>query len=87
MEDGKLVFSGGRLRNGQDISDRNGYRERMDNLKWSLEHCGGVVRVVIAKAKDPSADVREIDKCWPKDWPMRIIRLNDDGEFRLERFD
>jgi hypothetical protein len=56
---------------------RPGNRERLENLIWARDHCAGEFRVVMAIAKDTSADPREIRDCFPKeDLYMRITYLN-----------
>jgi len=72
---------------GQNVSawaDRNGNRERLENLKWALDHCDGQFRVIITVAKDKNAIPREIVDLYPQvDWVMRITDLNENtGEFR-----
>lgn len=62
---------------------RPGNRERSANLIWARDHCAGVFRVVMARAKDTSAEPREIDDCFPKDdLFMRMTYLNEaTGQF------
>lgn len=64
--------------------DRPGNRERLRNLIWARDHCQGVFRVVMPRAKDTSVDPREIADCFPKDdLFMRITDLNEEtGHFR-----
>jgi hypothetical protein len=63
--------------------ERPGNRERLENLVWARDHCNGVFRVVITKAKDVNASPREIAHCHPQDkLIMQIKDLNDQtGEF------
>jgi hypothetical protein len=62
---------------------RPGNQERLRNLGWARDHCGGVFRVVMARAKDTTDDPREIADCFPKDSLfMRITYLNEEtGQF------
>jgi len=62
---------------------RPGNRERLRNLIWARDHCDGMFRVVMVRAKDTSADPREISDCFPKDdLFMRITYLNEaTGQF------
>ncbi len=53
--------------------NRPGNRERMENIQWALDNLGGLVRVVVAKAKDPLMEPREIDECYPQ--PNLIMRI------------
>jgi hypothetical protein len=64
--------------------DRPGNRERIENLIWARDHCNGLFRVVITVAKDPDAEPREIDECYPKDdWLMQITELDEStAQFR-----
>jgi hypothetical protein len=43
-----------------DERSRPGFRELVENLTWARDHCGGQVRAVISRAKDPNADPRKI---------------------------
>jgi hypothetical protein len=63
---------------------RPGNRERLENLKWAKENCGGLFRVVIAKAKDVTARPRAIMECFPQpNLIMKIMELDEaTGEFR-----
>ena len=64
-----------------------GATERLKNLIWARDHCDGLLCVIIAKAKDESADPRQ-GADWsprPKDELMRITELNEEtGAFRAE---
>ena len=63
---------------------RPGNIERIENLKWARDNCGGVFRVVVAVAKDVNADPRAIAESYPQDrLSMRLTELNEEtGEFR-----
>ena len=63
--------------------NKNGNRERIENLKWSQLHCEGKLAVVITVAKDKMARPREIaDSYARKDIQMVITGLNKEtGEF------
>jgi hypothetical protein len=63
--------------------DRPGNRERIQNLIWARDHCDGVLRVVMARAKDINARPREIDDCFPREnLYMRITYLSEEtGQF------
>jgi hypothetical protein len=65
---------------------RPGNRERIENLKWARDNCGGLFRVVITVAKDTAAIPRSIAECFPKpNLTMRLLDLNEQtGEFRAE---
>ncbi len=61
-----------------------GHYDRIRNLIWAREHCGGLYRVVWCKVKDRKARVRKIVECYPDEtlW-MRLTQLNETtGEFR-----
>jgi hypothetical protein len=65
--------------------DRPGNTERIKDLKWARDHCGGEFSVVITTAKDPTARVREIDEAYPTKMIMRLTGLNEQtGEFSAE---
>lgn len=58
---------------------RPGNRERLDNLLWAQDHCGGLFRVIIAVAKDVTASPREIADCYPQSkLNMRILSLDEE---------
>jgi len=64
--------------------DTPGNRERLENLKWARDNCGGFFRVVITVAKDIHAVPRSISECYPQpNLVMRITDMNEEtGEFR-----
>ncbi len=64
--------------------DTPGNRERLENLKWARDNCGGLFRVVITIAKDVHAEPRSISECYPQpNLVMRITAMNEEtGEFR-----
>jgi hypothetical protein len=55
---------------------RPGFRELIENLTWAREHCGGRVRAVISRAKDPNADPRKIESSWPARFVMLLRDLD-----------
>jgi hypothetical protein len=63
--------------------NRPGNRERLENLIWSRDHCGGLFRVVITTAKDVNAQPREIeDAYYQPRMVMKLVDLNEvTGEF------
>src|ERR1700733_1227791 len=65
---------------------RAGATERLANLIWARDHCDGLVRVVIARAKDVTADPRQSIDWFPKDnLYMQITDLDEQtGAFRAE---
>lgn len=86
-EGGKLVY-GSRPRPAQE-DKRPGASERLENLKWARDHCEGLVRVVIAIAKDVTASPREAESWFPQEkLVMRITHLDEvTGAFRAESVD
>jgi len=67
---------------------RPGATERLANLKWARDHCDGLVRVVIAVAKDVNADPRSAIDWFPQDrLIMKITELDETGSFRAESVD
>lgn len=66
-----------------DWMSRPGMLERLENLRWARDNCGGLFRVVLAIAVDTNAEPRDIATCFSKDWVMRITELNEEtGEFQ-----
>jgi hypothetical protein len=63
-----------------------GNKERLENLIWARDHCGGLFRVVVVTAKDPKARPRSIAKCTPApELMMRLTELDEaTGGFRAE---
>lgn len=64
--------------------ERPGNRERIDNLIWARDRCGGFFRAVVTVAEDVSAQPRRIADCYPQPrWNMKLVELNEaTGEFR-----
>ena len=66
--------------------NRPGNRERTENIKFALENLNGLVRVVMAKAKDVNSTPRDIESCWPNaKLVMRITAFDPEtGEWAAE---
>ena len=68
------------------VTSSPGNRERIENIRWALDHLNGEVRVVIATAKDVNVSPREIKDCYPQ--PNLRMRITDfieaTGEWRAE---
>ena len=64
--------------------EKLGNRERIENLQYARDHCGGLMQVVIIEAVDPNAQPREIARSFPhRRLIMKLVDLNDEtGEFR-----
>ena len=64
--------------------NRPGNRERISNLIYAREHCGGRFRVVVLKAVDANADPRKIEEAYPQPkMIMQLTALNEEtGEFK-----
>jgi hypothetical protein len=80
---GRMVCS----RSGWGNWNRSTYRGFLKNLAWALEHCGGIVRVVIVvRAEENILRVRTAD-CYPaKNLLMRVTHLDlVAGAFGLEQ--
>lgn len=69
-----------------DWTNRFGNRERIRNLIWARDQCGGLFRVVMNRAKDINASPRSILATFPHETlVMRLTDLNEiTGEFRAE---
>lgn len=69
---------------GDDVERvrRPGNKERINNIKFALENLSGIVRVVMAKAKDVKAHPREIESCWPQ--PKLVMRITHFDELTGE---
>jgi hypothetical protein len=81
--DGKMAYQS---RPRAKEKKRPGATERLENLIWARDHCGGLVRVVIAVAKDVKADPRTAVRWFPQDrLVMKITELDENtGAFRAE---
>jgi hypothetical protein len=56
-----------------------GNKERIENIRWALTHCNGVVRVVIAIARNPGAKVRRVLRAYPqRSLVMKITEFDED---------
>jgi hypothetical protein len=65
--------------------NRAGNHERIENLKWARDHCGGLFGIVIATAVDVSAEPRKIADAYPTTLRMRLVEFNEEtGEFSAE---
>lgn len=81
--DGRLVYA----KPGRDPAAPKtpAYNERIENLAWARDHCGGCFHVIIAKAKDVKAVTRSIEECFPAKMVMRLTRFDPEtGEFVAE---
>lgn len=83
-ENGKVVYES-RPRPPHERK-KPGATERLENLKWARDHCDGLVRVVIAVAKDPTASPRQAESWFPH--PTLVMKITDSDErtaaFRAE---
>lgn len=68
---------------------RPGFVELIENLQHARDHLHGVVRIILAKAKDANASPRSIQRSWPQPTLlMRVVALDrDEGTFTLERIE
>jgi hypothetical protein len=84
--DGKLVYDTRNDPNLAEWRNRHGNRDRTRNLAHARDHCGGLFRIVWAKARDPSERVRKTVERYPDETlQMRLIELDQQtGEFLAE---
>jgi hypothetical protein len=63
-----------------------GNKERVENLVWARDRCGGLFHVVVVTAKDREARPRSIAKCSPApELVMKLTELDEaTGAFRAE---
>ena len=68
------------------ICTKPGNTERIENIRWALDHLNGEVGVVFLKAKDTKAEPRQIIECYArKDMHMRITDFDPDtGEWKAK---
>lgn len=74
---GKPTYTSGTGENLIVWQRKPGNAERLENLKWARDHCGGLFSVVITIAEDVHASPRSIADCYPVDWKMRITSLDE----------
>ena len=74
--DGRLTYES---RGESQWKNRPGSRERIENLAWARDQCGGRFNVVIVKAVDPKAEPRSIQECFPSKLVMRLTHLDVTG--------
>lgn len=63
-----------------------GFKFYVEDVKWAMKECGGVVRVVVARAENEMAFPRSIKEEFPKDdWLLRITFFDaETGTFAAE---
>jgi hypothetical protein len=80
----RLIYS----RPGSELSApdrRPGFRELMENLTWARDNCEGQFKIIIAIAKDVSAEPRAIAECFPSPMTMKLTHLDvSTGAFTAE---
>jgi hypothetical protein len=59
------------------------YNELCENMLYALEHCGGMLNVIMARVKNPTVWPLKIASCWPVDWKMKIREWNPDTGYLL----
>lgn len=74
--DGKVIYD--RPAAHRQVRSRHGFPEMMDNMAWARDHCGGLLHVIIAIAKDPADSPRTIKECFPSKMTMRLTHLDTD---------
>jgi len=68
-----------------DLIGRPGNKERTRHLQYARDHRGGLFNVVISKAKDTAANVRETEEAYATKLIMRLKDFNEQtGEFSAE---
>ncbi len=72
-----------------DWIHRPGNKERIENIVWAMEHCGGHFRTVIGVAEDPKADPRKTKSVFPQTaLTMKITSFDSaTGEFTATAVD
>jgi hypothetical protein len=76
-------FNHKRLR---DWIKKLGNKERIENLVWARDHCGGLFKIVMLEARDTNAPRRIAKVRYPHPTlVMKLVDLNEQtGEFRAE---
>jgi hypothetical protein len=73
-KEGRLVYE--RTDVPDNVRRRPGHSELMENFAWAQTHCDGRFKVISAKAKDPNADPRSIDECFPTKMTMKLLHFD-----------
>jgi hypothetical protein len=84
-DDGKTVVANSFNRPNLPVwKDRAGNRDRIKNLRLARDNAGGLFRVVMVTAKDPTAEPRTTQRRYPHPTlVMHLEELNETtGEFR-----
>jgi hypothetical protein len=89
FEEHGRVYRGRRRAGEQRWLESPGRAELLENLRWALDHCGGVLRIIIAIAKDKTAEPRSISECFPQPaLRMRLTHLDETtGDYVAERIE
>jgi hypothetical protein len=66
-----------------------GRSELFENLKWAHDNCDGILRIIIAIAKDTKAQPRSILECFPQKTLRMLLTYLDmeTGQYVAERID
>jgi hypothetical protein len=82
-KEGRLVCE--RPGTPEHIRRRPGFSELMENFAWAQHHCNGSFKVIIAIAKDKTADPRSIQECFPSKMAMKLLHFDaETGAFLAE---
>jgi hypothetical protein len=81
-DDGTLIYERGPVDTTQRV--RPGHTELMGNLRYAIDHCDGIVKIIIAVAKDPTAGTKQIASCGPTNMKVSVAELDEAaGSFKL----
>lgn len=88
LDGGRVYRSSNHLPNDKWFGSP-GHKELIENLICARDNCDGELRLIIAIAKDPNAEVREIKECFPHEkLQMKLIKLDEATcEFVTERIE
>jgi hypothetical protein len=66
--------------------DRRGNLDRIEDIRWAIDHCDGRFRVVIGVAKDIDVHTRETASAYARpNILMKVVRFNElTGELHAE---
>jgi hypothetical protein len=67
--------------------DGPGRRFFFEDLAWAVQHCGGLVRVIVVVRDETSTSEVRVADCYPqKNLIMRVVQLDpDNGAFTLHQ--
>ncbi|MGC2827106.1 MAG: hypothetical protein WA322_23245 [Pseudolabrys sp.] len=77
-EEGKLTYV---PRDKIEVGSKPGWGQFMRDLQFAVDHCNGLVHIIMLVAKDMNADPRSIVDCYPTGMVMKVTEFNPETGF------